>query len=97
METGLAGDKRAIRDKRMSPALGLRPCLSEGCAEHAVWHQIQLMDVGGSHCLRPVTSPPLTAAFQSWAQPSFNTLQVSLSQGSQECGSGGMALGWCLC
>ena len=31
METGLAEDERAIRDKEMSPALGLRLCHSEGC------------------------------------------------------------------
>lgn len=56
METGLAGDKRAVRDKEMSRALELPPGHSEGCADGAVWHQVQLMDVGGSHCRQPVTS-----------------------------------------
>lgn len=56
METGLAGDERAIKDKEMSPALKLRPCHSEGCTDRAFWHRVWLMDVGGSHCQRPVTS-----------------------------------------
>lgn len=48
METGLAGDKRAVRDKEMSPALELWPCRSEGCLDRAVWHQVWLIDAGGS-------------------------------------------------
>lgn len=47
MGIGLAGDKRAIRDKKMSPHPKLWRCHSEGCAEHSVWHQVWLMDVGG--------------------------------------------------
>lgn len=56
METDLAADKRAVRDKEMSPALELRPDHSERCAERSVWHRVQLMDVGGSRCRWPVTS-----------------------------------------
>lgn len=79
METGLAADKRAIRHQEMSPALELRPCHGERCAEHSVWHQVRWMDVGDRcHCRRPVTSlsycvlPELGPAFlqyqMSWAR-----------------------------
>lgn len=58
METGLAGDKKAIRDKEMSPALERQPCHREGCTERAVWHQTSLMDVGASRCQRPLLTGP---------------------------------------
>ena len=77
METGLAEDKRAIRDQEMSPALELQPCHSERCAERAVWRQVQLIDVGGP-LASGLSHPSSDCLLQSWAQLSFSALQMSL-------------------
>lgn len=96
METGLAGDKRAVRDKEMSPALELWPCCSEGCPDRAVWHQVWLIDTGGVTASGR-SHPLLTASFRSWARLSFNTLQMSLSWGPPRVWYWGVAVSWCLC
>ena len=72
METDLAADKRAVRDKEMSPALELWPRHSERCAERSVWHPVQLMDVGGVPLPAACHIRSLTASFQTWAWLSFS-------------------------
>lgn len=95
METGLAGDKTAVRDKEMSPVLELWPCHSEGCPDCAVWHQVWLIDAGG-HCRWPVTSfsdsllPELGPAFLQYPPE-------ELVLGAPKSVVLGVAVSWCLC
>lgn len=87
METGLTGDKSAIRDKEMSLALELRPCHGEGCAERAVWHAPGLADrcwggpiaSGLSHPSSDCLFPELGSAFLQYSPD-------ELSWEPQECG-----------